>query len=141
MTPSLLCLPALCFVALLFFSHKSFFKALVSFVFDKVHKILEYLIDLAHPVEFFTPRIDPPFPCSLMFISTICSYLLYQRRPDCQLLWFVALQTRLSVTGEMSLLYIKQFVCLGKSIFIVFPLIHFRISTSSLFFVSDAQHL
>lgn len=85
---------------------------------DKVHKMLdEYLIDLAHSDESFSVRIDPLFPCSLMFISMICSYLLYQWRPDCHFLWFVALQTRLSVTGEMSLLYIKQFVCLGKSIF------------------------
>lgn len=113
----------------------------MSFVLDKVHKMLdEYLIDLAYSDESFSLRIDPLFPCSLMFISMICSYLLYQWRPDCQFLWFVALQTRLSVTGEMSLLYIKQFVCLGKSIFIISPLIHFHTSMSSLFFALDAQH-
>lgn len=44
---------------------------------DKVHKVLdEYLIDLAYSDESFTLRIDPLFPCSLMLISMICSYLL-----------------------------------------------------------------
>lgn len=87
----------------------------MSFVLDKVHKLLdEYLIDLAHSDESFSLRIDPPFPRSLMFIRVICTCLLYQWRPDCQFLWFVALQTRLCVTGEMSLLYIKRFVCFGE---------------------------
>lgn len=137
MTPSLLCPRCV----LLRFSHKCFLKARVSFVLDKVHKLLdEYLIDLAHSDESFSLRIDPPFPRSLMFISVICTCLLYQWRPDCQFLWFVALQTRLCVTGEMSLLYIKRFVCLGKSIFIVLPLNHFHTSMPSLFFALDAQH-
>lgn len=95
------------------------------------------MIDFAHSDESFSfsffflssrqfgspAPTPPPTPRSLMFIRVICACLLYQQRPDCHFLWFVALQTRLCVTGEMSLLYIKQFVCLGESISIV---LHFQ---------------
>lgn len=97
------------------------------------------------PCESTAPLHHPPpaAPRSLMFIRVICTCLLYQRRPDCHFLWFVALQTRLCVTGEMSLLYIKQFVCLGKSIFIVLPFEsfpHFLALVLLSFPPGDAQH-
>lgn len=119
---------------LLCFPTKGFCWALLSFSPDREQQILhKYFIDLIYCVESFAHHIDPPFCCSLMLISVMCSCLLYEWGPDCQFLCFAAFQTRLAVTGEMSLLYIKSFVCLGKLIFIVFPLIHFQPSMSSTF--------
>ena len=84
---------------------------------DKVLKKIfdECLIDLVYSVESFTLRIDPAVTL-LPYVHQheLQFFLSYHRRPDCQFLRFVALQTCLSVTGEMSLLYIKQFVCLGE---------------------------
>lgn len=86
----------------LFFSHKRSSEASPSSAFDRASQIPdEYLIDLLYSAESLTRRIDP----------------LGSAPPPPSCDW-----------GNVSM-HIKSFVCLGKSIFIVFPLIHFHAVT------------